>query len=83
MGLQRQSVKLHEWTEIIGVFNELCSDDSMIYIEIGNKTLCLPKGSIESEAVSNKLHQSLIGHKIGLLRTDKPMKPVVVRLIGK
>lgn len=71
------------WAEAIGVFNGLSSDDSRIYIKIGNKTLCLPIASIESEAALDNLHRGLIGRKIGLLRTDEPMKPLVVRLIDR
>jgi hypothetical protein len=80
---QLQSVNLPLWTEVVGVFNGLSSDDSRIYVNIGNKTLCLPKESIESEIELDKLHQGLIGQKIGLLRTDEPMKQLVVRLIDK
>ena len=77
-------VNLPLWTEVVGVFNGLSfSDDSGICIKIGDKLLCLPKESIESEAALDKLHQGLIGHNIGLLRTDEPMKPLVVRLIDR
>jgi hypothetical protein len=59
------------------------SNDSWIYVKIGNKTLCLPKESFESEMAMDRLHQGLIGQKIGLLRTDEPMKPLVVGLIDE
>ena len=55
----------------------------MIYVKIDNKILCLPKDSIESEAALGELNIGLIGHRIGLLRTDEPVKPLAVRLIDK
>ena len=78
-----QAVRLPLWSEVVGVFNGLSSDDSRIYINIGNKKLYIPKESIESETAVDNLHQGLIGHKIGLLHTDEPMKPLVVRLIDR
>lgn len=83
MSSQLQLANLTLWTEVVGVFYDFSSDESCIYVKIGSKTLCLPKESIESEIAMDKLHQGLIGQKIGLLRTDKRMKPLVVRLEDK
>ena len=80
---QLQFINLHLWTEVVGVFNGLSSDDSRIYVRIGNKTLCLPKESTEAETALDMLRRCLIGQKIGLLRTDEPMKLLVVRLIDR
>ena len=80
---QTELVSLPLWTEIIGIFNGFSSDNAMIYVKIDNKILCLPKDSIESEAALGELNIGLIGHRIGLLRTDEPVKPLAVRLIDK
>jgi hypothetical protein len=83
MNSQLQPTNFPLWTEVVGVFCELFSDDSCIYVRISNRLLCFPRESIESDIVRGKLSQELIGRKIGLLRTGERMKPLRMRLIDK
>ena len=83
MSPQLQATDLPLWTEIVGVFCRVLSDDSYLYVKIENKLLCFAKESVESNIVQEKLRHDLIGRKIGLLRTDEPMKPLRVRVIDK
>ena len=83
MSSQVRSTNLPLWSEAVGIFKRLSSDNSHIYVEIGNKLLCFPKKSAESSIARQKLRHELTGQKIGLLLTDDRTRPLHVRVIDK
>lgn len=66
--------QLHPFEEVIGVLHELIDDGGVLVARIGEICVALPwelEGKIES----------LMGHKIGFLRTDLLEKPYLMRAL--
>jgi len=80
---KNQGATLSVWTEVIGPIHELSANDSYVCVKIGNKLLCFPPKSQEAEILLRKLTKELRGRKVGLLRTDDRIKPLLVRLIDR
>jgi len=80
---KNQGVTISVWTEVIGTVHEFSANDSCVCVQIGNKLLCFPLKSQEAEILLNKLGKELRGHKVGLLRTDDWIRPLLVRLMDK
>jgi hypothetical protein len=76
-----QGATLSVWTEVTGTLHELSVNDSYVCIQIGNKILCFPLKSQEAEILLRKTTKELTDRKVGLLRTDDRIKPLLVRLI--
>jgi hypothetical protein len=66
--------QLHPFEEVIGVLHELIEDGGVLVARIGEICVALPW---ELEEMIKKL----MGHKIGILRTDLLEKPYLWRLL--
>lgn len=66
--------QLHPFEEVIGVLHELIDDGGVLVAGIGEVNVTLPWDFEE-------MIKKLIGHKIGVLRTDLPEKPYLWRLL--
>jgi hypothetical protein len=77
---EKQEVRLTSWSEVVGTFHRVFADNHFTYVKINDKTLSFPKESQESEIIQTKL-KSLIGRRIGILKTDLIDWPLRIRLI--
>lgn len=66
---------LSPWMEAIGLFRELISDGGGLLADIGPVRVYLPL-ELEAELRPN------IGKKIGILRTDDPVRPYRIRQVS-
>jgi hypothetical protein len=73
-------VRLEPWTEITGKLIAVSSDDKFIHVKIGDKMLSIARESLESEIIQAKL-TTMLGRKIGILKTDFADNPLCIRLI--
>jgi len=78
--------KLARWQEVIGRLNELKKKESTVEvsIEIGGdiSTIEFPRDSTEANILLEALRDVDEGQKIGILRTDLPNRPIVIRSKG-
>ena len=80
---QSRLIRLTLWTEVVGTFRGLYSNDSYTYVKIDDKLLVFPRESLESKIVQRRLLSSPVGLKIGILRCDELMKPILVRTLNQ
>ena len=80
---QSRLIRLTLWTEVVGTFRGLHSNDSYTYVKIDDKLLVFPRESLESKIIQRKLLSSPVGLKIGILRCDELMKPILVRTLNQ
>jgi hypothetical protein len=66
--------QLHPFEEVVGILHELVDDGGVLVAMIGEICVALP-WELEEKI------DSLIGHKIGVLRTDLLKKPYLWRLL--
>ena len=76
-------IHLTLWTEVVGTFHGLHSNDTYTYVKIDNKLLIFPRNSLESKIIQRRLLSSLVGLKIGILRCDELMRPILVRTLNQ
>ena len=80
---QSRTIYLKCWTEIVGIFRGISSDDSYTYIKINDKVLFFPRESRESKLVQHKLSSKSIGQKLGILYCDEPTRPILIRTFNE
>lgn len=78
---EHAEMRLPFWSEIVGTFQGLFTDDGFVYVRINNKLLSFSKESMESEILRNKLDNALVGQKIGVLRCDEG--PLQIRIVKR
>jgi len=66
--------QLHQFEEVVGILHELIEDGGVLVARIGEICVALPWELEERIG-------SLMGHKIGVLRTDLLEKPYLWRLL--
>ena len=75
---------LRVWEEIVGVCSKIREEDSKIIIFLrtdkGMFKILLCRDFLEPLKL-NELLKKIQGRKIGILRTDDPKKPYVIRII--
>jgi hypothetical protein len=76
------TIWLDLWDEFVGVLKGLGKDDSTFRVSFEGCRLIFNLDSEEAKIAQKILHHNLIGQKIGLLRTDIPGKPILVRIIA-
>ena len=74
-------IYISPWSEIVGIYFGLIIDECFTQVKIGNNAVSFPKDSDEEKYLRNRLNNSLIGSKIGILKTDMSDKPILVRRI--
>ena len=79
--MDNQPIRTAPWSEVIGVLHSLSDDDSYVYVRIANTLLSFHKESEESGAILKNLSKDMLGKKIGVLFTDLPNEPIIVRTI--
>jgi hypothetical protein len=67
--------------EIMGTLQHLSKDESHVHLKIGNRLLSFRKETKESNAILKKLSKETLGKKIGILITNLPNEPIIVRII--
>jgi hypothetical protein len=67
--------------EIIGTLQHLSKDESHVHLRIGNRLLSFRNETKESDAILKNLSKEMLGKKIGILLTDLPNEPIIVRII--
>ena len=80
---QSRLIRLTLWTEVVGTFRGLHSNDSNTYVKIEDEVLVFPRESLESMIIQRRLLSSLVGLKIGILRCDELMRPILVRTLNQ
>jgi hypothetical protein len=79
-----KEIKLEVWQEIIGhcVRFEAKKDQVTVILRVcgQNVRIAYPRNS-EEGIVLRRFGRKLVGQKIGILRTDIPAKPIVVRVM--
>ena len=75
--------RLDFWSEIIGTYLGTYFIDCFTYVRIGKKTLVFDSNSKETETLRNQLKNELVNQTVGILRTDYPQAPLVVRLVKR
>ena len=68
--------RLGTFEEAVGVLHELADDEGLLIARISKIVLVLPA------ELKEKL-QPLLGHRIGILRTDIPQKEYLVRALNE
>ena len=73
------------WEEVIGIY--LGTEITEIFINIHLKyfnekhvKITFPRESKEEKILSSSLNTNLIGKKIGILKTNIPSKPIIIRV---
>ena len=75
--------RLDLWSEIIGEYLGTYTLDCFTYVRIGKKHLMFDSKSKEIETIRNQLKNDFIDQTVGILRTDYPETPLIVRLIKR
>lgn len=71
---------LKVWTEIVGKLSRISCDDGFIHLIIDGKILSYSIHSEEAKHLLKAIDDCLLGKTIGILRTDLPDKPILIRL---
>ena len=70
----RKIRRLDDFEEAIGIVHEVCKDDGLLVIRLGNISIILPE-EMESQMRGH------LGTRIDVLHTDIPQKEYLVRVI--
>jgi len=81
MKQQENDLHLAPWCEVIGTFGGCITNDNFLYIKINGSLFAFPRESDEALNVREKLDENLVGKKVGILRTDEPARPLLIRFI--
>jgi len=80
---RHDEVQLTPFCEVVGTYGGLYADDDCLHVKIGDKTLVFPKGSKEAKTLREKLVDSILGHVVGVLKTDIPVEPIRLRILAE
>lgn len=80
--MDNQQISLAPWVELVGVLQRLFCDESYVYLEIANRLISFRQELAGSAIILNGLSKNMIGKKIGVLLTDLPDKPIIVRIFS-
>ena len=75
--------RLDLWSEIVGEYLGTYTIDRFTYVRIGKKHLMFDSNSKEIETIRNQLKNDFIDQTVGILCTDYPEAPLIVRIIKK
>lgn len=81
-----REVKLRLWQEIVGDCIKLSFEGKNVAIHLfvhGEKLKIVYPCRSGEGFILRRLGGKLVGRKIGILRTDDPARPIVVRIVGK
>lgn len=81
MKQQENELHLAPWCEVIGTFGGCITKDNFLYIKINGSLFVFPRESDEALYVREKLDENLVGKKVGILRTDEPARPLLIRAL--
>lgn len=77
---QGNAIHLRLWMELTGKLCGISRDEHFTHVRIEHWMLSFPNGSEEADLLRQKLAKA-VGKKIGVLRTDLPDNPLLVRVI--
>lgn len=75
-----KEVYLRLWDEVLGVYQGVEITEIQATLLLRKLRIRFPVHSPEAE-ILKKLDDSFLGKRIGILKTDVPNKPVVIRVI--
>lgn len=79
----QSEVHLPPWSEVVGIYHGLRDEGPFTFVIIGQKSVVLPKDSIEAELARKQLNRRLLKRKIAMLRTDPNTGHLLVRVMEK
>ena len=74
---QKTCLRKADWREVVGPLCDLEADEDSVCLRLGDKVLRIPN----DESIRERLRE-LIGKRIGVLTTDLPERPVLIRLLS-
>jgi len=86
MTLDIQETKLNIWQEIVGdcISFRTKHRKTTVVLRVHGQDVCLSfKLDSKEGAILRKLGRKLVGQKLGILRTDSEVQPIVLRIIPK
>jgi hypothetical protein len=78
--------ELHVWQEIVGdcISFRTKQGKTTIILRVHGQNICLSfKPGSKEGAILRRFGRKLVGEKLGILRTDSEMQPIVLRMIPK
>jgi hypothetical protein len=79
--MENHQTSMSPLIEIIGVLRHLSEDESYVHLIIGERLLSFLKETKESHVILKNLSKEALGKKIGILLTDLPNEPIIIRII--
>jgi len=86
MASENQETKLNVWQEIIGDCISFRTEHgkATVILRVHGQDICLSfKNDSKEGRILRKLGRKLVGHKLGILRTDSNVQPIALRIIPK
>lgn len=78
------TINLHPWEEMIGqCIGFYIENEDLAIILFVNDQQTVIKASKHQNAAVLKVGSSLVGHKIGILKTDDPAENLIFRIVEK
>lgn len=74
---------LTPWSEVVVIYNGLVIEEHFTRVKINGNMISFPNGSKEATLLQQFLKENMVGRNIGILRTDLPDKPHLIRLIDR
>jgi len=80
--MKQPNTTLQSWEEIVGRYQGTERNDSHIIVHLEELSpLSFPLGSSEASILEEELEDVESGTKVGILRSDMPEKPLLVRVV--
>jgi len=80
---EKQKTWLPSFSEIVGMFNGLVIEGEFTHVKIDDDVLSFQNETQEAAFLKQFLTDNIVGKKIGILRTDNPDKPILIRMIDQ
>ncbi len=76
-----EQVHLRLWEEIVGTCRSIDRNEYDISVTIDGLKIIFPRDSSEAKMLEKITDYGFLGQKVGILRTDLPRKPLLLRLV--
>lgn len=80
---QAKQIRLAAWSELVGTYEGFVIDGHYIHVKIDDNVISFGIESEEAKFLQQILKNTIIGTKIGILKTGLPSKPLLIRLISQ
>mgnify|MGYP001558297466 CR=1 FL=1 len=81
--LKELEVWLPPWSEMVGIYDGIGIEEDFTHVKINGKVISSKNGTKEATLLQQCLNEKMIGRKIGVLRTNLPDKPILIRMIDQ